>query len=194
MLKIEPATLHRIDDPRLVSLVRNLVGERILRVRYSVPAGVIWQGDTELDHVHEVDMGVELVTDSGLVLELSWATPGSREGLAFTLDRLEELRPNKLVDLVEVSGRREWSRIVGYPVDKIGVSFHVYSYDSSVRPWSFRIEMSNGCSLVVALGEIDGRILSYMPNNIVVMLDEDVAGEYYVPDSLQSAWGETVRS
>ena len=194
MIKIEPATLHRSDDPRLSAISAALVGERLVAARYAVPAGVSWEGYGGLEHVHEVDMGVELVTESGLVLGLSWSTPGREEGLSLALDRAGECPSNELIDLVDVSGQSEWSRVLGRLVEVVGVSFHVHADDSSIRPWAFRIGASGGTSVTVALGEVSDNVLRYMPDNIVVIFDEAVAREYQIPSSSQAAWGEIVRN
>lgn len=192
MVAIEPATLHQVDDSRLVGLATTLAGERLVCVRYATPSGASWVNYSDLEGVREVDMAVELVTESGLVLELSWATPGREEGLALALGHGENRAPSDLVDLVDVSAIPDWSGILGEFVEEVAVSFYVHNEGSSVRPWSFRIGVSNGSSVTVALGETSDHLIRYLPDNLVVIFEEATARNYEVADSLQSAWGETV--
>lgn len=192
MTKIGPTTLHRSSDPRLSALSTALIGERLVSAQYAVPASAGWKNHSDLDHVHEVDMGVNLVTKSGLTLELSWSTPGREEGLALALDRTGECTSNELIDLVDVGGKLEWSGIIGHSIKSVGISFYVHADDSSVRPWSFRIEVSDAPSVTIALGEVSDNTLHYMPDNLLVIFDETIAQWYLIPDSPQSAWGETI--
>jgi hypothetical protein len=194
MTKIEPATLNGSDDPRLTALSAMLVGERLVSASYCVPAGVRWENYGDMEYVHEVDMGVELVTESGLVLGLSWSTPGREEGLSLGLDRRGECPSNELIDLVDVSRLSEWSAVLGRLIETVGVSFHVHADDSSTRPWAFRIGASGGSSVTVALGEVSHGALRYMPDNMLAIFDETIARDYQIPSSSQSAWGEIVAS
>jgi hypothetical protein len=192
MVTIEPATLHQVDDRRLVGLATKLTGERLMCARYATLSGTRWINYSDLEEVHEVDMGVELVTESGLVLDLSWATPGREEGLALALGHRENRASSDVVDLVDVSAIQDWSSILGNFVEEVAVSFYVHDEGSSVRPWSFRVGVSNGSSVTVALGETSGHLIRYLPDNLVVIFKEATARNYEVADSLQSAWGEIV--
>lgn len=191
-MRIEPETLHQIDDPRLNELAAALVGERLSSVRYVAPAGAGWENYSDLEHVHEVEMGVELLMDSGLLLELSWSTPGLKEGLSLTLGPVGQHAANELVSVIDVSDHVAWSGVVGHLVEAVAVSFRSHSDDSSTRPWSFRVGTSGGPGVTVALGEVRERALHYMPDNIVVIFDETRARAYQIPGSFQPAWGEVV--
>ncbi|MEU8049521.1 hypothetical protein [Micromonospora haikouensis] len=173
-------------------MAATLAGERLLCARYATPSGSSWVNYSDLEGVHEVDMGVELATESGLALQLSWATPGREEGLALALGHGENRTPSDLVDLVDVSAVQDWSNVLGYFVEEVAVSFYVHDEGSSVRPWSFRIGVSNGLSVTVALGETSDHSIRYLPDGLVVIFEESTARNYEVSDSLQSAWGETV--
>ncbi|MFC8849460.1 MULTISPECIES: hypothetical protein [unclassified Micromonospora] len=192
MITIEPATLHRADDGRLSELAGTLAGQRLVGARYVTPAGTGWSNYSDIEGVHDVGMGVELVTETGLGLELSWATPGRKEGLSLTLGREEERISSDLVDLVDVSGHQDWLGIIGSFVEMVAVSFCIHSDDLSVRPWSVRVGLSNGSSVTVALGETEGNFIRYLPDNIVVILNEAAARGYEIADGLQPAWGEVV--
>lgn len=81
---------------------------------------------------------------------------------------------------------------LGYFVEEVAVAFYVHDEGSSVRPWSFRIGVSNGSSVTVALGETSDHSIRYLPDNLVVIFEEATVRNYEVSDILQSAWGETV--
>lgn len=192
MIKIKPESLHRADDPRLSKLAATLVGERLVSVRYAVPTGIGWENFAGLEHVHEVDMGVRLVTESGCALELAWATPGRDEGLLISFDSIDDATSNDLIDLVDVGGDEEWRNVLGEPVELVAIAFHSHSDDSSIRPWSFRIGASGGHWVTVALGEVRDGDLHYAPDNMVVIFNEDTARNYEIPGNSESAWGGVV--
>jgi hypothetical protein len=183
MTTIEPATLHSADDPRLTKLAADLAGDTVTRVRYRLPSG----RDFAAESVHDVGSAVELVLGSGRVLVLSWGTPGLDEGLA-----IEVREDGTDDDRVDVSDDPHWSAVVGKPMEELAVAFFEYYYDSSVRPWSFRLGVSGGGSATVALGEVDGAEISYLPDNLVVIFDEARARDYRIVDALQSAWGTPI--
>jgi len=193
MISIAPSTLHGTDDSRLENLVATLAGERLVGVRYVPLSGASWANYSDLDGVHEVDMAVELVTGSGLSVRVSWATPGREEGLWLTLGPEGERTSGDPVDVDDVSGHHDWSAILGSLVETVAVAFLRHGYDSSVRPWSFRIGFSGGSSVTVALGETASHRIHYMPTTLVVIFDEATARTYEVVDALQPAWGENVR-
>ena len=69
-----------------VNIGQRRAGQSSLCQKGQVNAMIAWQNYSDVEGVHEADMGVELVTESGLVLELSWATPGREEGLALAAE------------------------------------------------------------------------------------------------------------
>ena len=170
MTTIEPATLHRADDPRLTRLAAELVGGRVTRVRYRLPSGT----DFAAESVHDVGSAVELTLGSGRVLVLSWGTPGLDEGLAIEV-REDGAAADRVDASVDVSDDPHWSAVLGNPIEECALAFFEYYYDSSVRPWSFRVGVSGGGSATVALGETDGAEISYLPDNLVVIFDETKA-------------------
>jgi hypothetical protein len=183
MTTIEPATLHSADDPRLTKLAAELTGDPVTRARYRLPSGT----DLAAEDVHDIGSAVELALGSGRVLALSWGTPGLDEGLA-----IEVREDGTDDDRVDVSDDPHWSAVVGNPIEELAVAFFEYHYDSSVRPWSFRVSVSGGGSATVALGETDGAEISYLPDNLVVIFDEARARDYRIVDALQSAWGTPI--
>jgi hypothetical protein len=192
MTTIRPATLHRAEDPRLSDLAGRVVGARVVAVRYAMLAGVDWDGRSSLDGVHEVDLAVLLVTDSGLTLELAWATPGTEEGLSIAVLGAGERVSDDLVDMVDISGDPHWAAVLGRVVETLAVSFYEHADDSSIRPWSFRVGVSGGTGVTVALGEVAGDEIIYMPDNLVVIFDEPAARAYAIEGATESAWGAAI--
>lgn len=189
---IDPSTLHLRDDLRLIDLANLLRGERLISARYLLPSGMGWGGGGDLDHVHEVDMGVELLTESGIRLELSWSTPGVGEGLVIAFGAVMDCSEGQRLSSVDVSRDDQWSAILGYSVESVAIAFCFHDFTSSMRPWSFRLGLSGSSSVTIALGEIREGRLQYMPDNIVVIFDEATAQLYVVPNSPESAWGEVI--
>lgn len=190
-ISLAPRTLNSIADPRLRQLRKALIGNEIVAVAYVMPTGAIWPHGHRSDaHLHEVDMGVDLSLGSGSTLRLLWATPGSDEGLAIELLDSQAMTKDDHIDRLNVTSREEWVDITHHPIKSIGIAF--YSYDGSAedRPWSVRLEFANGTSVVIALGEVADDRLSYMPDSIAVIFDEDMARAYEVAEARSSAWGE----
>ena len=192
-ITLAPRTLNSIVDPRLQQLRKALIGNEVVAVAYAMPTGAIWPHGHRCDaHVHEVDVGVDLSLGSGSTLRLLWATPGSDEGLVIELLDSRTMAEDNLTKHLNVTGRGEWEDRIDRQIQSIGIAF--YSYDGSAedRPWSFRLEFSNGVSAVIALGEgMDDR-LSYMPDSLAVIFDESIARAYEVAEARSSAWGETL--
>lgn len=194
MIHIMPATLHRADDDRLLKLACTFVGERLAAVQYAMPAGVIWGNGGNDDLIHEVDMGVELISAAGYRVSFSWATPGSAEGISISLDRGGRRASDDLISYIDADHIGPWSSLIGHSVQAMAVSFHAHSDDASTRPWSFRLAADDGVSVVVALGEITGDRLNYLPDSLVVIFDAENARSYTIASSDQSAWGEVILS
>lgn len=57
------------------------------------------------------------------------------------------------------------------------------------EPWSCRLVFLSGRNLVIALGELNGREISYLPDCLVVTADRDVAENYQPLRAWDNAWG-----
>jgi hypothetical protein len=183
MTTIRPATLHHAEDPRLAEVAAALTGEAVTGARYLVPAGV------GLHAIDDVDLGAELVFGSGQVLVLEWATPGIEEGLAIAVRDTSVDESLDLVDRIDVTDDPHWSGIIGNRVETLAVAFFHPDEDSPARPWSFRVGVTGGSSVTVALGEPDGSGIRYQPDNLVVIFDEAAARAYRIVGAIEPAWG-----
>jgi hypothetical protein len=68
-------------------------------------------------------------------------------------------------------------------------AFHVPNEGCPEALWAMRLDFSGGRSAVVALGEMAGDSLGYLPDGLVAIFDEAEAREYRIGSSAQSAWG-----
>lgn len=57
------------------------------------------------------------------------------------------------------------------------------------EPWSCRLVFRSGRSLVVALGELGRRAITYIPDALVVTAIRDVAERYQPTRAWDNAWG-----
>ena len=190
MLTIEPATLHEVVDSRLDELAATLVGERLIGARYVTPSGASWVNDSDLGGVDDVDLGVahriglhsRTVVGDARSRRRTVASAGTRWGTGFK-------QPYRRRRCQWPSGLVAHSR---WFCRAVAVSFCVHSDGSSIRPWSCRVGLANGSSATVALGETDGNLIRYLPDNLVVIFEADTARGYEIVDGLQSAWGDIV--
>lgn len=193
MISIPPRTLNAVDDSRLLRLAQTLVDSRVDLVRYILPAGAAWaDGDRNGRQIHDVDLGVELLMRSGSTLRISWATPGSDEGLAIDMFDTPSPPADRTIDCLDVTNRDEWRRYVDRPIEAVAVAFYSYDGISDDRPWSIRLGFASDRNVVIALGEVIDDAVSYIPDNLVVIFDEVHAHAYRVVDSRSSSWGELV--
>lgn len=191
---ISPRTLTSRHDERLVVLAATLTGDTLVVARYGTPQSVDWANQCPKMDVHDVDMCVVLETGAGQALELSWAIPGTDEGLAISLNPTSP-RSDHLT-LTDVSGTPEWIGLVGKTIRGLGIAFLTH-FDHlgtrSVRPWALRISFDDESSVVVALGEVDrGAQIHFIPDNLVTIFDAHISKGYGVLDGIDPSWGTDV--
>ncbi|MGJ7906667.1 hypothetical protein ACOQFL_09325 [Actinopolyspora sp. H202] len=131
-------------------------------------------------------MDVELVLGSGSVVMLSWVINGLEERLAIEIKDTAAVGRDLSGDPVDVSDLPDWDPFLGSVITDIVAAWHVPNEGSSAMPWSFRFEFDVGSSVVVALGEAAGRGFSYLPDELVVIFDGDLADAYVNPGSRHS--------
>ncbi|SFE65993.1 hypothetical protein SAMN04487819_1219 [Actinopolyspora alba] len=170
-----------------LATVREAVrGEVLKSVRYAVLRGVDWPDGHRAERAHEVDMDVELVLESGSAVVLSWAVNGPDESLAIELREPAAVIRNLSGEPVDVSDHPDWAPFFGAVVTDIVPAWHVPNEGCSEMPWSFRFEFDVGSSVVVALGEAAGNGFGYLPDELVVIFDSDLAASYVIPGSRHS--------
>ncbi|KNB53112.1 hypothetical protein AC230_10475 [Streptomyces caatingaensis] len=133
-------------------------------------------------------MAVQLVLANSVVT-LSWAMDGANEGLAIELSGRDAPNAGPSGDMVAVGERMEWVGLLGRSIVSVTPAWHVPNEGCSDMPWAFRMDFSNGSSVVIALGESEGSEITYMPDSLVAIFDEDVADAYRIPASSTSSYG-----
>lgn len=189
MLVVQPwaARIH-IDDG-LSTIQAAMVGETLKGVRYVVPRGETWPVGHSEGRVHDVDMAVELITSSGAGLLFLWAMDGLNEGLAIELRSPEEVDIDLPGEAVDVSRHTSWERFAGKAIASSATAWHVPNEGCPEMPWAFRVEFANRSNVVVALGESTGFGITYSPDSLVVIFDEQMAVSYRIPASATSSYG-----
>jgi hypothetical protein len=173
----------------LVNVDRILKTEALQCVQYLSSAGATWPHGHRHDSIHEVDMGVVLITNRGTAVEVTWAMEGAIEGLAITISQTPENIDRRL-SASDVSQLPGWQEILGLSACEIGTAWHVPNEGCPQSLWSLRITYSNNCSVVIALGEVDEGSMKYQPDGLVVIFDEAATASYRIAASNQSSWGE----
>lgn len=106
MAKLYPWDARDRGGADLSEIFGSVVGEFVREIRYVVPHGEDWPEGHGESRVHEVDMAVELVMESGFSVVLSWEMDGPSEGLAIESKNSTEL--DELPgDGIDVSGHAD---------------------------------------------------------------------------------------
>jgi hypothetical protein len=163
-----------------LSVLRGVVGSRIVAVRYLLLAGFPWPGWRINGLIHEVDHGVELVMADGSVLTLYWEMQGYDEFLAIAPMSAAGFWAKGPIDVLNVSEAPEWVGILGRTVTGVSVAWHIPNAGCPRAIWAVRIDLEGGASFVIALGEIHEGAPTYHPDSIVVLFDKDVAEPYWI--------------
>lgn len=192
-ITLSPGSVQSANDRLIIKLASMLVGKQLRGVRYVIPEGAKWPLEDGIDQsAHEVDMGVELDVDE-ITLSIEWATPGNDEGLLIKTGESSAQSKGGLLKIIDVSKLPKWQEILGVSIKRIAVAFYSHDGVSSERPWSIRIELNERQSVVIALGEIELDRLCYMPDNLIVVFDDQKAKSYIFDGCVHSAWGEIVK-
>lgn len=120
-------------------------------------------------------------------LMITWSTPGYVEGLSVVNDKPY---PGGSYLVLDASKRAAWSRHIGTKVAAIGASWQTMWTNGIKTLWALRLDFG-GESVVVALGKANP-VLSYIPDEIVVVYDENIARSYRISEAKFSAWGEAI--
>ncbi|MEW9550334.1 hypothetical protein [Nonomuraea sp. NPDC050783] len=168
-----------------------VIGSRLQSIHYVMPRGSGWPDGRERDGLHEVDMGVELITVDGAALSLSWAMEGLNEGLAIDFFPFPGVEDDR-TEAIDVSGVEEWQPLLGGTIASMAFSSHFPNEGCPETLWSVRLSFAGASSVVVALGEVMGGGISYQPDELVVIFDEALSKSYRIPAGRFSSWGVSV--
>jgi hypothetical protein len=189
---IPPWELSGDGSKEFEALAGHLIDRSFSSVHYRPLSGGKWPDGHRHDQVHEIDMAVVFVLVSGDVLEVRWEMQGLNEGLGVRFSAADNAQASDSGDLVDVSRLPEWHPLLGVPVVGVSRSRHVPNEGCPEALWALRFDFSSGASAVLALGEMDGDHLGYLPDGLVAIFDEAEARSYRIQSSRQSAWCEWV--
>jgi hypothetical protein len=170
-----------------VDHLRSLLGRRIQQVGYKVAGdrapdlGVDYAGS-----VHEVGHAVVITTEATTTV-LEWCIQNYDEFLNVVIapDSADSAAVAQLVDATSLP---QWAPFLDAPISGFGVATH-QSEDGAELLWALRIDSASGPTAVVALGEERDGVLTYQPDNLLVIFRPEVAQELQVIDGPDSAWG-----
>jgi hypothetical protein len=185
------------DRNQLAAIMTAFDGGRIANVHYLMPVGAEWPNGRRHDQVHEVDLGVEIVLDSGIVVSIFWAMTGELEGLSLSVRAGDGTStPSSLTQAIDATGLEQWRSLLGGSLTLDGAATHLPEEGNREAIWSVRLGASQSDSVVVALGEASEQGLAYLPDSLVVIFDDGISQSYSIPFGVPprpvSAWGTKV--
>jgi hypothetical protein len=128
-----------------------------------------------------LDFGID-----GFML-ITWSTPGSIEGLSVAQGMPY---PGNSYLVHDACKREAWCNHIGTKVVGLGASWQTLWMAALDTLWALRLDFESG-SVVVVLGEVNP-VLTYIPDEIVVVYDESMARSFRLSDASSSAWGEAL--
>jgi hypothetical protein len=180
------------DEIVIKSHARTLVGETLTGAAYLLPASSDETHRVARPGFHEASMGVELMMADGPV-GLIWLMEGVKEGLALVLGEPIDLPRGGPAKKLPATQFTDWQNRLG-EITTIGLAWHVPEEAGPRTIWSWRLGIRNGRSVTIALGEwrAEAGNLTYQPDNVVVIFQEDIARRYRIPASDEPAWGNPI--
>ena len=170
-----------------IRVLRSVVGHRIVGVSYKTSADLLQcSGQGEQATTHDVDHAV-LVSTESMTIVLEWCIRNYDEFLNIVSSPSDGASA-AVTDVLDVTSLPQWRPLVGSVISGFGIGTQ-YSEEGHRLLWSVRLDVENGASVVVALGETEGTLPSYQPDNLVVIFEPDIAQAYQVLDAPESAWG-----
>ncbi|MEV5303493.1 hypothetical protein [Amycolatopsis methanolica] len=188
MTKKIPFTVDERHRSLPTEIVDAVVGRRIETILYRMPSGVQWSEEYRHRGVHDVDMGVVISLSNQVEFEIDWAMSGFAEGLALGVHTKSCIEPDGLIDVVDVGELPEWQSCLGRAIQEISFSSFASNEGVPRTVWAVKFRLENAVEFAIALGEIvDGRP-HYLPDSIMVIMDESVGRSYRITGSDQTAW------
>lgn len=135
--------------------------------------------------VHEV-IAVDLALSNGMLLRITWAQLGEREGLFLEMDPVGA--PGLVAARVTASEMPPWVDLIGEELIEIRMASQ-QAADGKLL-WSLGADFAGGKSVTVALGEVTESGVAYVPDSLVVLHGEEAPSEYRVQSATTSAFGE----
>jgi hypothetical protein len=122
-----------------------------------------------------------------MMIVLEWSIRNYDEFLNI-VDSPHQSAAAAVTDVVEATNLPQWRPLVGSVICGFGVGTQ-HSEEGHQLLWSIRLDVENGVSVVVALGDIEDASPRYQPDNLVVIFEPETAQSYQVLGAAESAWG-----
>ncbi|MQA03977.1 MAG: hypothetical protein GEV07_15040 [Streptosporangiales bacterium] len=128
---------------------------------------------------HDVSMGIELGTEGGGRLTISWLTEGTDARVDVSWGGIEERFPSGSLTRLDATAWPEWADLLGRGVEHVQSVEGLKPLEAGRTQAGVRLGFTDGRSVTVALGEVteEGR-LEYSPDNLVVLFDRTIAQAY----------------
>jgi hypothetical protein len=185
----QPITIHQ--QNRLNDWAGELLGRRVVGVRYRSAPGSSWRDGNSATAIHEVDMDVAMTLDDGTSAVVSWAMAGLVEGIDLRIQ--PRSRTLLEADETDVTTTSEWRRVVGHVIDEVAAAWHVPNEGCPETVWAVRLSFSEGTALAIALGEVEDDVVQYQPDALVVLFGEASADAYKPLASARTAFGTAIK-
>lgn len=173
------------DLPQIAAIGNALTGNSIDSVWYR-QTGSGGLGGVPDDAYHEVDLDVVLVGAYGAV-SFTWERDDDIEGISVDFHASMELHQG--VINVRVGESPQWLPFSGMKVRDVVPAWQQCSPEGPLSLFSVRIEMADGNSFVISLGEFEDGSVRYFPDSLIVIFDEQMARSYRPNGVVGSAWG-----
>ena len=77
-------------------------------------------------------------------------------------------------------------------IEEVAAAWHVPNEGCPDTIWAVRLSLSEGATIVVALGEVEDEVAQYQPDALLVIFGETAARAYQPPASAESAFGTAI--
>jgi hypothetical protein len=172
----------------LVRDLRAITGSSIAQVSYLAPPAVT-ATQPVCDEFDDVDVGIELKTETGETFAAVWQMEGYNEGLSFGPGTGESRHGRYALTRSNVTESPRWRSLLGRPVTHVGAGWQIPNEGCPEAVWSVRLVFEGAYEVLLALGRslADCRI-EYQPDEVLVIWDKARAEAYRIPAQTTSAY------
>lgn len=160
-------------EDRLREAVTAVLGRPVRRVGYRFGLRSGWPEGYARGQVDEAGQAVSLSFDGGTELIISWVTPGLVEGVDVEAGPAGSFPvPEGLQFETAAGDDSPWPGIYGSVLERVATAWQVAGQFAKETVWALRLTFEHHQPVVIALGIIESRSLSYHPQGLAVLFDE----------------------
>lgn len=177
-----PALLFRSQMDVVHDGLQSILGARLTGVTYAGYSADHDLGNAQVDSggtggtIHAVEMAV-LIAFEGGSLRVDWAQSGISEGISVRLDSAVPEDWSR----VTASGERSWLHVMGSRLVGVELLWHLLDVEAGESALGLRLHFDSGGEVMIAVGELDVDQIRYLPDELVVIFDPEVALAYVSP-------------